>query len=57
MPIVPVVADMGSQNPVDFVKLGKSGCVGVIHRATRSNEQIDPRYRSRRDIARANGDV
>jgi GH25 family lysozyme M1 (1,4-beta-N-acetylmuramidase) len=49
------VADMGSQNPVDFVKLSKSGCVGVIHRATRSNQQTDPLYRSRRELGRANG--
>jgi lysozyme len=49
------VADMGSQNPVDFVKLGKSGCVGVILRATRSNEKDDALYPSRRELARNNG--
>lgn len=49
------VADMGSQNPVDFAALGKSGCVGVIHRATRSNELTDQRYQSRRELARSVG--
>ncbi len=50
-----LVADMGSQNPVDFSKLAHAGCVGVIHRATRSNQQNDPQYRSRRDLARGVG--
>ncbi len=50
-----LVADMGSQNPVDFSKLAAAGCVGVIHRATRSNEQTDPHYQTRRDLARAVG--
>jgi len=45
------VADMGSQNPVDFGKLAHTECVGVIHRATRSNEQTDPLYHQRRDLA------
>jgi GH25 family lysozyme M1 (1,4-beta-N-acetylmuramidase) len=49
------VADFGSQNPVNFVKLGKSGCVGVILRATRSNEKDDALYPSRRELARNNG--
>lgn len=47
-----LVADFGSQNTVDFAKLGKTGCVGVILRATRCNEMVDPLYRSRRDAAR-----
>jgi lysozyme len=46
------VADMGSQNPVNFTKFGKSGCVGVIHRVTRSNEHTDPRYQPRREMVR-----
>lgn len=46
-----LVADFGSQNTVDFSKLGKSGCVGVIHRATRSNGQTDPKYKARRELA------
>lgn len=46
-----LVADFGSQNTVDFVALGKSGCVGVIHRATRSNGQTDPKYKARRELA------
>lgn len=50
-----LVADMGSQNPVDFSKLAHAGCVGVIHRATRSNEQTDPKYQSRRDLAKGVG--
>lgn len=50
-----LVADFGSQNTVDFVKLGKSGCVGVILRATRSNEMVDSLYRCRRDAAHAVG--
>ncbi len=49
------VADMGSQNPVDFAKLARTECVGVILRATRSNEQTDPLYRARRDAALAVG--
>lgn len=49
------VADMGSQNPVNFTKLAASGCAGVIHRATRSNEETDPQYHPRREIARAGG--
>jgi lysozyme len=48
------VADMGSQNPVDFVKLGKSQVVGVILRATRSNRKDDPLYPVRHEAARAN---
>ncbi len=49
------IADFGSQNTVDFAKLGKSGCVGVILRATRSNEKDDALYPSRRELARNNG--
>jgi lysozyme len=49
------VADMGSQNKVDLSKLAKAGCIGVIHRATRSNEQDDPLYESRRKLALAAG--
>jgi GH25 family lysozyme M1 (1,4-beta-N-acetylmuramidase) len=42
-----LVADMGSQNTVDMSKLAHAGCVGVIHRATRSNEEVDPQYMRR----------
>jgi GH25 family lysozyme M1 (1,4-beta-N-acetylmuramidase) len=49
------IADFGSQNLVNFEKLGKSGCVGVILRATRSNEKDDVLYPSRRELARNNG--
>ena len=49
------VADIGSQNKVDFSKLAATGCVGVIHRATRSNQQTDPLYLSRRPLALAAG--
>lgn len=45
-----LVADMGSQNTVDMSKLAAAGCVGVIHRATRSNGQTDPKYKTRRDL-------
>jgi GH25 family lysozyme M1 (1,4-beta-N-acetylmuramidase) len=45
------VADMGSQNTVDFARLAHTPCVGVIHRATRSNEQTDPLYHKRKDLA------
>lgn len=54
MPIY--VADMGSQNPVNFAKLAASGqCASVILRATRSNEEDDALYPGRRDAARAAG--
>lgn len=49
------VADMGSQNPVDFQRLAKTECAGIIHRATRSNTQLDMQYGQRRSIARAAG--
>lgn len=49
------VADMGSQNPVNVTKLAATGCVGVILRATRSNELTDPLFQSRRDAAIAVG--
>lgn len=49
------VADMGSQNTVDVGKLAASGCVGLIHRATRSNEKDDPLYHPRRSLWRAAG--
>ena len=43
------VADMGSQNPVDFTKLAAADyqghkCVGTINRAQRSNHQIDAQF-------------
>lgn len=46
------IADMGSQNPVNFTKLAAAEwngakCVAVILRATRSNGQIDPLYAQR----------
>lgn len=50
-----LVADMGSQNTVDVAKLSRSGCVGLIHRATRSNELTDSRYHPRRDAWRSVG--
>lgn len=50
------ISDMGSQNPVDIAKLAASGqCAGLIHRATRSNEKLDPLYHSRREVWRATG--
>lgn len=50
------VADMGSQNTVNFAKLGASGqCAGVILRATRSNQEVDPLYAARRAQARMAG--
>lgn len=55
MTIIPLVADMGSQNDVDIDKLAKSGCVGLIHRATRSNGKTDPKYHERRELWRAAG--
>lgn len=50
------VADMGSQNPVDFNKLKAANyngvpCVGTILRATRSNALIDTAFASRADEA------
>ena len=48
-----LIADMGSQNTVDMTKLAGSGCFGVIHRATRSNQETDPLYQSRRAAAKA----
>jgi len=50
-----LVADMGSQNTVDFSRLAHAGCVGVIHRATRSNEKVDGLYLQRRELALAVG--
>lgn len=43
------VADLGSANTLDCAKLSAGSwngikCVGVIHRATRSNGEIDPDY-------------
>jgi GH25 family lysozyme M1 (1,4-beta-N-acetylmuramidase) len=49
------VADIGSQNAVDFSKLAGTECVGVIHRATRSTEETDALYRGRRTLALAIG--
>lgn len=50
-----LVADMGSQNTVDIRKLVASGCAGLIHRATRSNEKTDTLYHARRELWRAAG--
>lgn len=50
-----LVADMGSQNTVDIAKLAASGCAGLIHRATRSNEKSDVLYHPRRELWRAAG--
>lgn len=47
------VADMGSQNPVNFTKLAAAGCAGVILRATRSNEHTDATYPVRHAAVRA----
>lgn len=49
------IADMGSQNPVDFQRLAKTECAGIIHRATRSNMKLDLLYGQRRSMARAAG--
>lgn len=54
------VADMGSQNPVDFNKLKAAEyqthkCEGVIHRAQRSNGLIDNTFASRTEQAIALG--
>lgn len=53
--ITPLVADMGSQNDVDVAALAATGCVGLIHRATRSNSKTDSKYHERRDLWRATG--
>lgn len=50
------IADLGSQNPIDFQKLAAatsngSKCVGVILRATRSNRQLDDQFLTRFDAA------
>lgn len=50
------VADMGSQNPVNFEKLKAASykgvqCAGVILRATRSNALVDTAFASRADEA------
>lgn len=55
MAIIPLVADMGSQNDVDIDALSKTGCVGIIHRATRSNGLTDHMYHARRELWRATG--
>jgi len=50
------IADLGSQNPIDFQKLAAatssgSKCVGVILRATRSNSELDKLFLDRFDAA------
>lgn len=50
------IADLGSQNPIDFQKLAAatsngSKCVAVILRATRSNSELDDQFLSRFDAA------
>lgn len=50
------IADMGSQNPVDFAKLKAANykgvpCVGSIMRATRSNALVDTAFASRAEEA------
>lgn len=39
-----LVADMNHNNPVNFAKLGKSGCVGVIHKASQGIGFTDCEY-------------
>lgn len=39
-----LVADMNHQNPVNFAKLGKTGCVGVIHKASQGIGFTDCEY-------------
>jgi GH25 family lysozyme M1 (1,4-beta-N-acetylmuramidase) len=51
-----LVADLGSQNPIDFQKLAAATfngakCVAVILRATRSNHEIDDQFLTRFDAA------
>lgn len=55
MPIVPVVADMNHNNPVNFAALASAGFVGVILKARQGLGFEDPAFRSRRDLARAAG--
>lgn len=52
-----LIADMNHNNPVDFVKLGKSGCVGVIHKASQGVGFTDCEYQHglRRAAAQENG--
>jgi len=50
------IADLGSQNPIDFQKLAAatssgSKCVAVVLRATRSNSELDKLFPARFDAA------
>jgi GH25 family lysozyme M1 (1,4-beta-N-acetylmuramidase) len=50
------IADLGSQNPIDFQKLAAATsngakCEAVILRATRSNHELDDQFPSRFDAA------
>lgn len=49
------VADMNHNNPVEFAKLAKSGCVGVIHKATQGLSFTDNQYAIRRALAEEHG--
>lgn len=54
------IADLGSQNPIDFQKLAAATsngakCEAVILRATRSNRQLDEQFASRFDAAQQAG--
>lgn len=49
------VADMNHNNPVDFGKLAKAGCVGVIHKASQGLGFTDNKYAARRVAAKAEG--
>lgn len=50
------IIDLSHHNShVDFAKLKAAGIVGVIHKATQGARGVDPRYTSRRELAKGAG--